>query len=265
MSIQRTIGTIFGDIWLSWSMVGIWPYPAVGWGRHRGEFTWDDYRCFCNCLQPGDFILSQSHPFAVMNSAIKHTAYKHLAVYVGPAQCARNPNTGFLEGVREFDPGTKTFRSSQSRGRVCVHAVRQGVVGQDLGEVLFHGDYVCAVRAWKRTEDQRSIIKGAISMLGRPYDFSFNSDDDNAIFCTELGSHCMRWAGLGDVDRTELTVSLLGRTSRIPLADAFVLHVETKPVCCSVSSLDERFINQSTKPDAMRERLRGMENARDGY
>lgn len=265
-AFQKLIAAVGGDTWVTTDMLAIWPWPAVLVGAHRGQFTWDDYRCFTTLLQPGDFIITRSNPFLFSNAAIAHTAFKHLMVYVGAAYCVRDAKSGFLEGMRSRNGNAWRGGSAQERERVVVHAISEGVVAQDLGEALFHADAAAVVRYWKSPGDQTQIVAHAIKLLGREYDFEFHMNSESSLFCTELGWVCLEAAGIPvRPARTKMLVSLLGRQEDVPLADSFVLQPVAERVCCSVSALDRNFIATSATPNDLRDALRPMANARDGY
>ncbi|OHB81186.1 MAG: hypothetical protein A2W31_05085 [Planctomycetes bacterium RBG_16_64_10] len=267
MSIQKTLATVGGDLWCSWNMVALWPWPALVWGLHKGDVNWDDYGCFGALLRPGDFILTRSNPFLVSNLAISNTAFKHLIVYVGPALSYRNGG-GFLSGVELQTAGTaiqpKGMR--QLRPRVIVHAISDGVVAQDMGEALFHADEAVAVRCWKTEAEQQAFVRCAINLLGRDYDFDFTLKHDRQVYCTEVGWRCLEAAGIADRPQcTNVRTSLWGRHEDVPLADSFILWQRAKKVCATISAMDRRFVAKAPDPVALGDALRGVPNGRDGF
>jgi uncharacterized protein YycO len=69
-----------------------------------------------------------------------------------------------------------------------VHAVHRGVVDEDILTYL-RTDYILILRPNSDAHVPMAIER-AKSMLGRPYDFNFNTQDKNALYCTELAMHC---------------------------------------------------------------------------
>ena len=244
--INEVLGSLGGDLWCSAKMVALWPWPAVVVGKHRQRFTWDDYRVFTRLLKPGDFLLCRADQFLPQNRAIPG-AFKHLAVYTGPCQVGgRDAATGFILKARPMRDETVPW------SRTVTHAIKEGVVVQDLGEVLFHYDYVCAVRATENDTKRRGIVAAALDAVGMAYNFAFRPTSQPQFYCTELGLHCMNAVGLTGPQKTRIMTAWWGGTSMVPLADAFV---KTLPmVCCSTACSAPAFMRQG-RDDEVRQKI----------
>jgi hypothetical protein len=243
MSLFSRLASVVGDTWATTRAVAVWPWPAVIVGVPRGEMLWTDYRAFCRKLLPGDFLLLRSKPFFGSNAAIPGAA-KHLAVYIGAVEGVQNTEEHTVESVKPLglDYAPKLHESRNVFPRVCVHAISEGVVCQDLGAVLMHADFALAVRPWGRRGEQETIVSTAVAQLGKPYDFNFNQRDQSAFFCTELGLHCCLRAAIIPPLSVKLRTRLFRARADVVIADYFA---KFPSVCCSQSCLDRGFTRQS--------------------
>ena len=241
MGLKAVLATFGGDVWRSWRSVALWPYPALVYSLPHTGFTWLDYRKFCSALKPGDFLLTRSDNYFLSNWAFSGTNFKHLAVYTGGVIGHLNPESRFIEkltglSVEYAHTGKGTARLHE---RTVTHAISEGVVCQDLGELLFHSDWVCAVRPWQDAGQQEIIVNTALQQVGKSYDFDFKLKRDK-FYCTELGVYCVRAAAVTPPDFIKINTSLLGlllpfsrfRTKAV-LADSFIRHYPL--VCVSLS------------------------------
>jgi len=261
MGLQALIAGLAGDTWRSWRMVSLWPWPAVVIGNPEGRFTWDDYRCFTRELRPGDFIVTTSEPYFLSNRGIKGS-FKHLAVYTGAVHGAyRDQKTEYIMHPKPMSlkRGHTGMVGKGTFERTVTHAISEGVVCQDLGELLFHADWAMAVRAWKNEDEQGVIVQTALDQIGLEYNFEFKPKGHPKWYCTQLGYYCCQKAGLLLPERVKLTTSLAGFflpldrfRSEVPIADAFA--VAFKPVCKSVSCNDIAFARKS-RYNELRQRL----------
>jgi hypothetical protein len=260
MSLQAVLAAFGGDLHRSWRSVAFWPWPAVVYGGNRRKVTWDDYRLFTMMLQPGDLLLMRSEPYFISNFFIQRngTAFSHLAVYTGAVKGYRDKSDFILKaqplGVEhqhtgKADPGV--FE------RTVTHAISEGVVCQDLGEAMFHADWIAAVRPWKTKADQKQIVEAAVAQLGLQYNFEFKPKPTYASFyCTQLGEFCCQKAGIAPPEQTPVVNSIFGLLTPFqrfkapaPLADAFV---KFPMVCCSVSCNDPAFARGSRFANELR-------------
>lgn len=267
MGLQSFIAKAGGDTWRSWRMLAVWPYPAVMIGRPHGKFTWDDYRCVSGLIKPGDFILTCSEPYILSNRGIEG-AFKHAAVYVGPIEGYRDQDSGYILKAKWL--GINQDFGERKLGRFergIVHAISEGVVCQDVGELLFHADWVAVVRPWRGSDEQSIICTTALQQCGKEYDFDFDDSGPDHFFCTELAVYCAKRAGALAPEtvriRTKWYSYLLPFTSigrgNVTLADYFVA---TYPlVCTSLSCNEPKFAGRSRLGDLLRERLRNAPDA----
>lgn len=239
---NKLLSTI-GDTWVNPHAVAIWPIPAVVIGVAHCKFHWRDYRRFSRHLLPGDMIITRSSPFFGSNAGIRG-AFKHLAVYTGVVDGQLNPKTHFIE--RPISMGVDVAHSGRAPEHVfersITHAVSEGVVCQDVGDLLFHADYALAVRPWKTRAEQSVIVRTALAQVGKPYDFKFNAKDDNELYCTEVGALCIAKAWIRTPTKVPQKLSLFGKPVEVTLAD---YYSEYEPVCCSESCLSYEFQEHS--------------------
>lgn len=260
MSLFGKIASAAGDTWANFHAVAIWPWPAVVIGLSHGSFSWFDYRNFCRLLQPGDIIITRSNPFFLSNNAIPG-AFKHAAVYTGHVAGRLNTDTHNIEtptylGVDQ--PHTGRPQRNIFERTVC-HAISEGVVCQDVGDLLFHADCAMAVRPWTTTQEQQEIVSEAIRVVGRPYDFKFDQKNMDAVFCTELAAHCVEKAKIDPPQTVKIRAALFKPKMDVTLADYFTRYT---PVVCSESCLDPAFQKRSSLGAVMRSSvLEAWENA----
>jgi len=218
MSLTSKIASFAGDIWISWKCVGLWPWPAVIVGRAESKTTGQDYREMSNRIKPGDMILERGDLFRLSNRGIPEslTYLKHLAVYVGA-----------VDGVRLEEFITSPKPGNQYK-KCIIHAISEGVVCQDILDLFKHSDEIVVVRPWKSTHEQNKIIDEAFNNVGRSYDFSFKSNNED-LYCTELGAKCIQAAGIALPKTVRTRNSLLGLffpfdrfKGNVYVADSFV-------------------------------------------
>ena len=70
------------------------------------------------------------------------------------------------------------------RGKV-IHAIAEGVCEIDIIDFMRCDGF----RILRPVSGQKQAVERARSYLGRPYDFSFKTDEDR-IYCHELAAHC---------------------------------------------------------------------------
>jgi hypothetical protein len=243
MGFQAKLAAVGGDLWRSWRMLALWPWPAVIYGRHRGLVDAEDYRCFTRLLQAGDLLLMRSEPYFLSNHFIcrNGTAFSHLGVYTGPVAGFLSRDTGIIAKPRSLPVDDEALITGQFR-RTVTHAVSEGVVCQDLLDVFLHADWIVAVRPWRQAEEAATIRETALAQVGLEYNFDFTPEGPKAFYCTELGVFCLEKACIKPPEKTEIPVSLSGRKFPATLADSFLAYT---PVCCSVSCGDPAFARQS--------------------
>lgn len=196
MSLQKTLATFFGDIWISKKCFGIGP---IIYGYPDSMVNGKDYRKFCSVVQPGDLLLTRSENYKFSNKGIpeRYTFLKHLAVYAG--------------GVNGISDGNFIVSANPGNlySRCIIHAISEGIVCQDVFDIFRHFDYIVAVRPWKSSFEQDMIVQSAFKVLGREYDFSFQSKN-KSYYCTELGAHCLQVAGIAPPLTYRINAHILG-------------------------------------------------------
>lgn len=257
--IQAALAGIAGDVWRSWRMAALWPYPAVVYGKPRVKFNWNDYRLLSSIIEPGDIILTRAAPFFFSNRAIPG-AFKHVAVYTGAVRGELLMN-GCPQIIRAASMGLGYRRTGRPEAGVyektLTHAISEGVVCQDLGHVMFEEDYVAVVRPWLDAQQQEIIVSTALAQLGKEYDFGFEADDTDAFFCSELGDYCCRRAACTPPGRTAVPTCVgsillpwLWPKVAVPLADNFAADVPM--VFSSVACVRDRLWKKSKFAETLR-------------
>lgn len=102
------------------------------------------------------------------------------------------PGDIILRGYREyldgmFIPGAYSHTGIFIGGNIVCHAVAEGVSKIDVIDFL-RCDRFCILRP---KSGQKEAIARVVSWLGKPYDFSFEEEDDR-FYCHELGAHAYK-------------------------------------------------------------------------
>ena len=239
--IQAKIATIIGDIWVTKSIIGLWPYPLLAYGPYRTKTRGNDYRLFTALLKPGDMILTTQNKYKGSNIAIPGT-FKHLMVYTGSV--FGNYDGEFIKEPTSYgvthNPNYNEYYPNKFN-RTVTHAQSEGVLTQDLLDVISHYDELIVIRPWETLAQQGVIVKTALKQVGKPYDFVFDSSEDGAIYCTELGVVCLKAAGIEVPDTIMKTTKVWKpwKKSRVYVADLFVekYHVVCKTISCNDPSI----------------------------
>lgn len=268
MSVQTRLASWGGKVWLPRNQRGgscwaLFPKPAILWGVPHFDVDSDDYRCLTTLAEPGDMILTRGNIWLFSNMGIAGTAFKHLAVITGSVSAIRD-DTGFLVKPKSLGVDRK-HTGKVTRGiweRSVTHAIGEGVVTQDLLEVVMHYvDYFAIVRPWTSKEQQQKIVDFALSNNGLGYNFDFTPEGPKELYCTELGVEALKAAGIEPPLTTPINISWKGWLpfcSRkylypVALADSFL---ESFPViACSKSCTDPRLPKKSRIPEVVRKAL----------
>jgi hypothetical protein len=235
MWFQKAVATVGGDVWRSWHMLALWPWPAVVWGKPESKLDPDDYRCFTRYMKPGDMLLATQDPFLLSNAAIS-----------GTIQAPKSLGVGYMHSVASHDDDrvfTKTI----------THAVSEGVICQDILSMMIHEDYVIAVRPWRTTSQQAEVVNRALELVGLGYNFDFSPAGPRELYCTELGSECLSAAKLPVPQPAIKKISFLGKKGPVFLADSFLAAFPS--VCCSASCREPKFYRGSRYGDVIRQRI----------
>lgn len=218
MGFQSRLASWAGDIWVPRSSSGktltsLWPKPCVISGVPHFKVDTDDYRCFTSLIKPGDMIVIMGECWRLTNRGITNTAFKHLAVYTGAVKAYRDEATDFL--LKPVSLGADyDHTGTPSRGiweRTVTHAISDGVVTQDLLEMLLHMvDFAAVVRPWTTPQEQKAIVDFALSCNGLGYNFDFRPDGPPEMYCTELGARSCNAAGIKVPEQVKVNVSWKG-------------------------------------------------------
>lgn len=244
LGIRDKLVAAGGKIWKSHRSLALWPWPAIVFNSHGSYLTWDDYRRFAAKIKPGDILVSRSASYFLSNWAISGTFFKHAAVYVGPMRGVRDSKTKFIAATESLGVD-KPFSATPQKDvyeRTVIHAIGEGVVCQDFGEMFFHADYICAVRPHSNKGQQESIVQTALEQVGKKYDFGFNKHEQKRFYCTELAGYAVQCAGLQPPPTTLIANSVFGLVLPIKafktqawLADEFLCY----PVVCASASVEK--------------------------
>ena len=256
-SIQGRLATFVGDCMVSYSQIGIWPYPLVALGEYRSLVTGNDYRCISALMLPGDMILTTQKRAVGSNNAIPGS-FKHLMVYTGAVEGTQKEGSGSISKPRSLGIDHK-FQFNYSPTvfqKTITHAESDGVGTYDFLDIFSHYDYICVVRPWTTPEEQKAIVSNALSQVGKEYNFVFlDSSKDPTLYCTQLGWHCLNNAKIP----APQTIKKMTRfwkpweKNEILIADHYVGKYPV--VCTSVSCNDPEFARKSAIGDTMREKL----------
>jgi hypothetical protein len=216
MGIQKFLATFFGDIWYSKKCFGLGHYI---YGSPESKLHGVDYRELSRIIKPGDILLTRSQNYKFSNKGIpeKHTYLKHLAIYIGAVD--GKVKGEFIENIT---------KDGKDFPKCIIHAISEGVVCQDLFDVFRHFDYIVVVRPWKSAFQQSLICEMAFKLLGREYDFKFDSKNKN-YYCTELGVRCIQTAAIKVPKMTKINAHILGLflplerfKHKVTVADSFL-------------------------------------------
>ena len=104
------------------------------------------------------------------------------------------------------------------------------------------------------------MVQAALDQIGLGYNFDFTKKGPKAFYCTELGTYCLKKAGLQAPVKIRLNVDWKGLfipvdrfKANVTVADAFIRDMSV--VCTSVSCLDKNFSKKSRWNEEVRIKL----------
>lgn len=266
MSLQSKIASWGGDVWMprdadGKTLMALSIKPAIISGVPHFKLDADDYRCFTKFVQPGDMAVMTGDVWLLSNRGIANTAFKHLAVYTGAISGVRDEETRMILKARSMgaawkhsgEPGPGIWE------RTFTHAISEGVVTQDILEVMNHFvDYMAFVRPWKTEKEQQKIVDFALDKVGLGYNFDFTPDGPTELYCTELGVQACEAAGIAPPEKVKINVSWKGYIPGmwtcclhdVTLADYFLKTFPT--VAVSKSCASRELVKNSRIPDVLR-------------
>ncbi len=157
MKIPRCLSKFFGHIYLH-------KYPCfVIWKPAMHKVKGKEVRQIVDCLQPGDFLLRRMSGW--LSTFCIPGFWSHLGIYVGGGKVIHAVGAGVIEeDILDF------CRTDA----VAVLRAQPEFKGSDFGTVIVTHAY-----EWKAKSDAGET----------GYDYEFE-DDDNEVYCTELGNKC---------------------------------------------------------------------------
>jgi uncharacterized protein YycO len=101
----------------------------------------------------------------------------------------------YLDGY--FIPGRYSHSSIVVDKNSVVHAAAESVEKIDILDFCLHTDGFCILRPkYLNSNFAEQVVRTAINLVGRPYDFAFNSYDTSALYCHELTNTSLSAVGL---------------------------------------------------------------------
>jgi len=251
MSLRSGLFSFLGDLHVVKALT-IPPCFMVGSHRRKLDLG-TDYRSASRILKPGDILTSRSWGFFCSNLGIPGS-FKHALIYVGPVSGRRSEETGFTEKPKRLPAGANVKDTPYPRS--VVHAISEGVVCQDLLEVMAEEDYLAAYRPLlltERPELAEKVVDAACQKVGTPYDFGFDWRSHDALCCTELADYAVKAAGVPLPPRTKKRLKLFQPAVDVTLSDSYALAHPM--VWCSLSCNEPGFIAKSVHPQILRDRI----------
>ncbi len=150
-------------------------------------------------LQSGDILLEKT-PFRLTDKLIPGY-WGHAAVWIG--------NEQELKQLGIWDhPIVARHRKEIRAGRLVVEALRSGVEMNPL-ERFLNIDSIGVLRQSNQTnESRRQTILQALRQVGKPYDFNFDVESNERIYCSKLiyiSYHGVDWPVKRSMGRTTFT------------------------------------------------------------
>jgi hypothetical protein len=252
MWLQRKVATIGGNIHFVRALC-LPPNVMIGERKVKIQLG-RDYRAASRLLHPGDIIISRSRGF--LSNKFIPGAFKHAMIFVGPVSGKIDPETKFITAPRMLPNCIGVHQTLNPR--CVVHAVSEGIVCQDLLEVMNHCDYMAAVRPHGREASDPNaniVISSACEAVGKPYDFGFDWKNKKSFCCTELADHCLKKAGYQIPEPHMINTSLnpFGKKQPVTVSDSYIqVH---KMVWHSLSCNETKFVKNAMDRPKMQKAL----------
>ncbi len=138
-----------------------------------------------NKLKPLD-ILFEKTPFRLTDQFIPGF-FGHVALWLGTPEELMNMRVDFRgKEIPLLDhPKMLPFLERMSQGKLIVEALRKPGVTMNTFENFLDVDDLVVVRPEFNGNPAERILK-TVELVGRPYDFNFDVETENAIVCSEL-------------------------------------------------------------------------------
>lgn len=152
-----------------------------------------------NELHSGDILLEKT-PFRLTDKLIPGY-WGHAAVWIGTEQELRQLGIWKHPVVADHHREIRT-------GRMVVEALRSGVEMNPL-ELFLNIDSIGVLRQPDQTDDQRrQAILQALRQVGKPYDFNFDVESNESVYCSKLiyiSYYDIEWPVKRSLGRTTFT------------------------------------------------------------
>jgi hypothetical protein len=144
---SKLIIKIFGDVQFFKQ-----PMFCLLWGDTHYKVKGEEARVILDKLKKGDILLARYDRY--VSSWFIPGFYTHVALYIGDKK--------------------------------VIHAVTKGVKEDDILSLL-RCDYICVLRPRGVTDEEvNRAVKTAKGFVGLKYDFIFNNETDDRLYCSEL-------------------------------------------------------------------------------
>jgi len=256
MIFRNTLLALLGDVRFIYNIT-LPPCFVIGQIKRRIDLS-SDYRAASRLLRPGDILVSRA--FGQLSNLGIPGATKHALFYVGPVSGRKNSETGFIEKPKPL-PAHCGVRETPYP-RTIIHSISDGIVAQDLIEIMAEEDYMIAYRPkllQEKPELAAKMVEEACRKVGMPYDFGFNWLSHNAMCCSEFVDHLSLFVGIPTPPKIKKRVKLFGAKQDVTIADAYALIHPA--VWCSVSCNEPSFANRSSYAQILRDRIYEAEDA----
>lgn len=136
------------------------------------------------------------HPFwftiNAKNYLLKGYHYREVEKIIQPGDILIRRFEGYVD--KWFIPGFWNHAGIYIGDNKVVHAISEGVMQEDLIDFM-RTDHFVVLRLKEEIikldiDTIHNVVKKASSLIGRPYDFSFDFADTNKFSCTEVVAYC---------------------------------------------------------------------------
>ena len=167
--VQRAVDAVIGDIELT--------------KRHEKNISYNDLAVITAKLRPGDLLVKRNE-WQMGNYWIPGY-WTHAGIYIGNLnELSENISSEFVTALWRDHPEIATLLNTADEHFV-LESVTDGVVLRPLAKIA-KVDHFAAVRPNVTTDTMNTILESALSHYGESFDFVFDFQSDNAMFCSEL-------------------------------------------------------------------------------
>jgi len=119
--------------------------------------------------------------------SLKGKHYRKVVSIIKPGDIVIRRFEGYLDRI--FLPGWFNHAGIYIGHNTVIHAISDGIVTEDIIDFM-RTDHMIVLRPPSKCA--KTAVTTAVSLLGRPYDFSFNFNESLRFSCTELVDHCYK-------------------------------------------------------------------------